>query len=204
MRRWVLRRLGALDWLDEIECMTRRALTAEKRRDNWQARVEGAESKVVAAEERADAAEKSAVAADLERAVALRLAQAHIEVLELILEPDFGEICQKIRCHSEDIATRLASQVARQTGLAPQSMDAYTCNRCPPQPVTGERWWHCRMADYEARGMRKYGKRGRRTWVKRSSARPMTSEEGARLNERLFGQIGQPANPEGTTPRDAD
>lgn len=189
VRHWILRRLGALEWLEEIEIATRRTEAIGKRRDDWQARAEAsaleAETATALAkyaekqaretgeqawrqtlassqeakrraDEAVEAADKRIAEAMSERDAAFRLATAHIEVVALMLEPDFGEVCKKVRCYSQKIADKMCREVERKTGLKPHQMFSYTCDRCPPQPVTTERWWHISMVDPKLRGRRKY------------------------------------------------
>jgi hypothetical protein len=161
MRRWVLGKLGALAWLDDLTEFGRRVLEAEDRRDRWRARAEEAEARVALTEQ--------------DTAAAIRL----------LVEPPPTLKCIKIRCYSQDIADKLARSVERQSRWEPNAMHAYKCDRCPLQPVTGERWWHIAMTDPSMRGNGKF-----EHWNRPLHQHPIQSEQGDALRARLFGEAG--------------
>lgn len=209
MRRWILRRLGASEWLIDIEDLSRQFVDMSTRRDKWQVRAEeleaqlmlaealargfeesgrGAEEWAAAAEERATESEKRARVAEHERAEMLGLTRARIEdALSDLVEPKSGEPCRKVRCHNKDVAVKLARSTERRVLLPPLSMTVYTCDRCAPQPISNERWWHVCMADQSMRRNGKHGEESRKTW-RPPMNRPLVSEnEREALRRRLLG-----------------
>jgi hypothetical protein len=199
MRRWLLARLGALAWLKDIEIFAGRAVAAEDRRDRWRTRAEESAAEVIAlkseltaSQEKAQkfAAQVSAFRVEMEALrrehdAALHMIRAQDAIIGQLTEIDNSKLCSKIRCYSKDLAERFARMVERERGLPAMSMTTYTCDRCPIQPVTGERWHHVTMADEKLRGMAKY--RVKRGWVGHGRTSAMSEEQAAELSTRLFG-----------------
>jgi len=132
MRRWLSRVTGNYIGITRY---LEAAQQARRERDEAMARA-------VAAVELARLAWQAAEVAHLQAEGARR-------VVRTLLEPGEVERCRKVRLRTRDEAETFAARVMADTGCG--RLEAYRCPHCPRRPVSLEKFFHVRHADWRER-----------------------------------------------------
>lgn len=77
---------------------------------------------------------------------------SYTDLIGKLVEPPNVEDCTKIRLRDLDEANAFARKVEQDTGQAIGDLEAYGCNLCPRQPLTGRKFLHVRHRDSKKRG----------------------------------------------------